>query len=371
MATLFCVAGLLSACGGSSHPAGVKGPSEIRAEPVSMTTANPFTASVGTDKGGVTPPAAAVSSQGGAPSYSGSLPGLYGGTRNYATCDADKLVSFLEQNQAKASAWAQALAIQPPGIRDYVSSLTPVLLRTDTRVTNHGYVNGVANPIQSVLEAGTAVLVDKYGEPVVKCYCGNPLTAPQLYSAPRYYGPTWSGFQPTSITVINQSTTIIKIFTLYDPATGKLFPRRAGPWRRGSDGPYQGSQPSTSSTPTTAPPTSTPAQPAPSQPARNPTAAFSPSSGTVLDSYSIGVTGFPPNATLDVSLTRPDGGVEHYTISTGSSGTGSFAFPHVSNPAPGTYSAVVSDSTGDSASASVNVAPAPGTAPGGSGTTTT
>jgi hypothetical protein len=72
---------------------------------------------------------------------------------------------------------------------------------------------------------------------------------------------------------------------------------------------------------------------------------------------------------LDVALTRPDGGVEHYGLTTDSSGAGSFAFPHVNNPASGNYSAVVTDGSGHSASASVDVAPAPGSS--GTGTTTT
>src|SRR2546422_263401 len=78
---------------------------------------------------------------------------------------------------------------------------------TDTRVTNQGVVGGRANPRQSMLEAGTAVFVNKYGEPAVKCYCGNPATPPVLYTSPTYTGPLWSGLSTTNITIINQSTT--------------------------------------------------------------------------------------------------------------------------------------------------------------------
>ena len=102
----------VAACGSSSSSstsktlAGVKGPSEVRASPVSTAGANPFTPSVGNDKAGLKPPARAASSTGGLATYVASLPGLYGGTRNYQTCDAHKLVTFLEQNPAKATAWA-------------------------------------------------------------------------------------------------------------------------------------------------------------------------------------------------------------------------------------------------------------------------
>src|SRR5947209_2238513 len=140
---LLLMALLLAACGSSSHKssaavaaAGVSGPSEVRAEAVSTSTNNPFTASTGTDKKGLKPPAAAAKT--GRPTFTGSLPGLYGGTRNYATCDAGKLISFLEQKHSKALAWSQSLGIREKDIRHYVSGLTAVLLRTDTRFVKHG-----------------------------------------------------------------------------------------------------------------------------------------------------------------------------------------------------------------------------------------
>src|SRR3954466_8521693 len=232
-ALLIAVSAAVGACGGgggssATTASGVKGASEITAEPVSSAGSNPFTAPAGKDMAGLKPPPKATSTTGPA-TYRGSLPGLYGGTRDYATCDAGKLITFLEQNPDKATAWADTLNIRVTRIRTYVHHLTPVLLRTDTRVTNHGYVNGRANPLQSVLQAGTAVFVNRYGEPVVKCYCGNPLTPPILYREPVYIGPRWNGFSTTHITIIKQSITIIDTFTLYDPDTGTTFKRKAGP----------------------------------------------------------------------------------------------------------------------------------------------
>jgi hypothetical protein len=212
----------------------------------------------------VTPPAAATSTGGNVAQYSGDLPGLYGGTRNVSSCDAEKMVVFLEQNPDKGRAWAGALGIPTTEIRTAVSALTPVVLRTDTWVTNHGYVDGVANEIPAVLEAGTAVLVDKYGYPVVKCYCGNPLTTPRVYTSPQYVGTRWPAFTPTSIIVIQKTTVVIDTFTLVDPKTGQPFARPAG--SNGSrDGDAPGTTPTTTTTtaptttPTTAPTTSPPA----------------------------------------------------------------------------------------------------------------
>ncbi len=371
-------AGLLGGCGGStssSQSTGVKGPSEVAAAPISTPGANPFTATVGKDTAGVMPPPAASSSSGGAASYTGSLPGLYGGTRNHTSCDADKLVNYLEHTPAKGAAWAATLGIQTSQIRDYVSGLTAVLLRTDTRVTNHGYVNGQANPIQSVLEAGTAVFVNKYGEPVVKCYCGNPLTPPVLYTTPTYTGPLWTSFNPTQITIINQSTTIINTFTLYDPATGKLFPRTPGV--HGQDGPYAGT--ATNTTPQPPPPTSTgpsstPTQPASPPPAKteNPSVSLSPNPVTQGGTVTLTATGFAAGTTLDITVDRPDGGVDHFSTSTGSDGTGTYTFTNAgANVQLGTYSVTVTNpSTGAHASSSIDVVAPPGSTPPTGSTTT-
>ena len=375
IAASLVVAVVVSACGGSSTPkatttaaAGIKGPSEVALQPVSKSTPNPFTEPVGKDKSGVKPPKRAVSTGGGAATYSGNLPGLYGGTRNYATCNASQLVTFLQQNPDKARAWATTLGVQVTQIQDYVSGLTPVILRTDTRVTNHGYVNGQADAIQAVLQAGTAVFVNNYGQPVVKCFCGNPLTAPIAATTPVYVGPPWTGFATTHITIIETSVTIIKRFTLYDPNTGMTFTRPAGTSGT-DDSPYRGTQTETTSS-TTAPapaplptqaPTSTTQQttqqttPAP---AEQPSASFSPNPGQQGDTFVLTATGFRPGASLAVTLTRPDGVVEHYTIDVGANGVGSFTFGNTAGVVTGTYNAVVTNpDTGASTGAAVTVNP--------------
>lgn len=52
------------------------------------------------------------------------------------------------------------LGIKSNDIPAYVARLTPVILRTDTFVTNHGFAQGRATVVPAVLQAGTAVLVD-------------------------------------------------------------------------------------------------------------------------------------------------------------------------------------------------------------------
>ncbi|HEX7537598.1 MAG TPA: DUF6777 domain-containing protein, partial [Dermatophilaceae bacterium] len=95
-------------------------------------------------------------------------------------------------------------------------------------VTNHGFTDGHVTSFPAVLQAGTAVLVDRYGSPVTKCFCGNPLTKPTASSRPTYTGARWPSFAPGGITIIQQTTVTIDSFTLVDPATGASFNRPSG-----------------------------------------------------------------------------------------------------------------------------------------------
>lgn len=163
---------------------------------------------------------------------SGGEPGLYGGTRDDARCDVAQLVSFLGANPDKAGAWVAALnadptlgwkggaALTPADIPAYVATLTPVVLVQDTRVTNHGFRDGRPTPRQSVLQAGTAVLVDARGVPRVKCPCGNPLippaTAPAGSRPPTFTGPTWPGFSPTKQGVVLPAPLEVTSFVLIE-----------------------------------------------------------------------------------------------------------------------------------------------------------
>jgi hypothetical protein len=365
LAAAALLAVLVAACGSSSHSvSGVKGGSEVQAQAINTSGTNPFTASVAKDHGGVKPPPAAASSSGGPATYVASTPGLYGGTRNISVCDVKQLVRFLRQNQAKAAAWAGVLGIQTSQISSYVDELTPVLLRTDTRVTNHGYVDGHATTLQSVLEAGTAVLVDQYGRPTVKCFCGNPLTPPALYSSPVYTGTMWASFSTSSITIIQRSTTIIKQFILYDPNTGQLYPQTPG--INGKPGPYQGGATTGQNTTPTANTQSTPS----SQP-ENPSVSLSPNPVTAGDTVSLSATGFAPNADLAIDVNRPDGGTDHFSTPSDSSGNASYTFPNAGGSTTGTFTVTVTNpNTGAHASTTIEVLPASGGSTGTDGTST-
>lgn len=160
---------------------------------------------------------------------SGSTPGLFGGTRDDASCNAQAQADFLLQNPNLAEGWVKALSKDNVTLPDgtplsldnfatYLRTLTPALLTADTRVTNHGYRNGDAYGFQAVLQKGTAVLVDQHGTPRARCSCGNPLAEPiPTKTTPKYTGNVWPGFDPNAVTVVQPSTDPIVIFVFVDP----------------------------------------------------------------------------------------------------------------------------------------------------------
>lgn len=159
---------------------------------------------------------------------SGAAPGLYGGTEILDTCDKEALIAFMLDNVDKAAAWSGVQDIDVEDIPDFVRSLTDVILQIDTRVTNHGFRNGTANAINSVLQAGTAVLADAFGIPRVRCFCGNPLQpAIELAAGVTVSGTTWPGFELGN-TVVVQAIEEVLSFVLEDILSELRFVKPVG-----------------------------------------------------------------------------------------------------------------------------------------------
>ncbi len=113
--------------------------------------------------------------------------GLYGGTEEN-TCDPERLISFLYANPDIGEAWAKVQAIEFSQIASYIRGLEVRVLAQPVNVLNHGYDSGSASAyeIDSVLDAGTAVLVDSNGDVRARCYCGNPIKPkPPQHRPPR------------------------------------------------------------------------------------------------------------------------------------------------------------------------------------------
>lgn len=262
-----------------------------------------------TDYSGVklpTPPA------GTAVNVAGSAPGLYGGTRLIDVCDREALVAFLTSDVAKGDAWASVHGITRAEIPDYVAGLTDVVLQVDTRVTNHGYRNGSPTAIDSVLQAGTAVLIDRYGVPRVRCYCGNPLleARPLATDRPSLTGTPWDGFDTNRAVIISPVDPVTELI-LDDVTSNQLLVRKPGD-RAALAQPTQGTGTSdqAATTTTTAVPTST-TRPVPQEITK---------AGSVTASSVFGGNEFPANLSVDGDTTTSwfsaGGGKASYTWAT-------------------------------------------------------
>lgn len=273
--------------------------------------------------------------------------GPFGGTGSDLVCDRELLIRSLRARPDRLREWARVLDLDPEigAVARYIRGLRSVTLTRDTRVTNHSFVDGRAVGFQAILQAGTAVLVDDRGVPVARCRCGNPLLKPIFVKTAECVGcpPDYRPPPPCEY---------VDFGRLYRDYDGDEFLRVYR--RRDFSGscylPYP--DPPKVKRRRRAPP--------PTTQATNPSASFSPSSGTAADTYTLSASGFRSNVSLTVRLTRPDGVGETYSLRTNSSGSGSYTFPRVADAVPGTYTAVVRDpGTGDSATATTRVSAAP------------
>jgi hypothetical protein len=170
---------------------------------------------MGEDKGGeALPPWAGGEHLGGAPA-------LYAVPSGGASCDRADLAFQLDADHAKAAAWVRPMGIGVQDIDAFVNSLTPVLLRADTAVTDYGYPNGSTQSYASILQAGTAVLINSYGEPTVKCVSGDPLGRPTSFNDSNLYtGDSWSGFQAGKVCTIAPAPTEVAAFVVVELPSG-------------------------------------------------------------------------------------------------------------------------------------------------------
>lgn len=172
---------------------------------------------------------------------SGSHAGLYGGVSQQNPCDAAALASTLAGHPERARAWATAAAVLAQQIPGYLNTLTPVSLTADTWVGAYRYTGQQAQLFQTVLQAGSAVLIDPAGVPRVHCASGDPLSPPPRASLADFVqdGHAWPGYNPRDVVAIAYTaagssftdpppTTPISEFTLINLADGNPLIRGAG-----------------------------------------------------------------------------------------------------------------------------------------------
>ncbi|MFJ6793058.1 DUF6777 domain-containing protein [Streptomyces sp. NPDC091268] len=222
-----------AACGAVGDDAQTKGPAaesqDLHLQPVASAGPDPFTTSSATGESAPVQPPTPNPTGRGIRTVNAATPGLYGGTHRLGSCDVEQQVRALTDDDDKARAFAEASNIEQGKLPDFLRALTPVVLRADTRVTNHGFISGRANSFQSVLQAGTAVLVDDHGMPRVRCACGNPLLAPRAAKgAPVQKGEAWSGYHPNQVVVIEPTIQVVDTLVIVNVADNTWIERKSG-----------------------------------------------------------------------------------------------------------------------------------------------
>ncbi|WND33581.1 DUF6777-containing protein [Streptomyces sp. BB1-1-1] len=216
-----------AATGGVLHlqPVATQGPDPFT-DSTAVSTATPPPAA--RTPGPVSAGAASVALDGLRP-LSGGTPGLYGGIQHVGSCDVTRQIGHLAAHPARKSAFAEVAGVSATALPAYLRGLTPVVLRSDTRVTNHGYRDGRAAGYQAVLQAGTAVLVDDRGVPRVRCACGNPLKAPVAAGdEPATRGTPWPGYRPSEVVVVTPAPRAVTDLTLVSTVDDTWIGRRLG-----------------------------------------------------------------------------------------------------------------------------------------------
>ncbi|MFF8955023.1 DUF6777 domain-containing protein [Streptomyces sp. NPDC014894] len=231
-----CLATLLAGCG-TDPVADSPAEEDILLEPVAAPGPDPYTASTVRALSAPAPrPPAPDAGTRGAPlraqtlrTLSGGTPGLYGGVEAVGNCDAGRQLDLVRESRDKARAFARGAGVSPAGLSGFLRGLTPVVLRTDTRVTAHGFRDGSDVSRQSVLQAGTAVLVDRRGTPRVRCAGGNPLNPPVAADGPVVHrGRPWAGYAPERIVVIEPAERVADRLVIVDVLDSSWIDRETG-----------------------------------------------------------------------------------------------------------------------------------------------
>lgn len=214
---------------GGAQPAAAGPTQDVLLQPFAAQGPDPFTESSARATARTSAPAQGPESDGAQiREVTGSTPGLYGGTRAEGSCDVERQVASLSAEADRTRAFAEAAGIRDTDLADWLRGLTPVVLRSDTRVTNHGYSEGRAKAFQSVLQTGTAVLVDQYGSPRVRCACGNPLRTPTAVQDGIHQGEPWDGFDPERVITVRPTTTVVTSLVIVNNADRSWIERATG-----------------------------------------------------------------------------------------------------------------------------------------------
>lgn len=120
-------------------------------------------------------------------------------------CDKERFVEELQARPDALREWSRVLGMAEDQVPAYVDTLQPIVLTSDTPVTNHGLRNGQAYARPSLLQKGTAVLVDPTFPGLIPL--PTTTTTPGLQTVPTTTTTTTA--QPTTTTTTADTTTTL------------------------------------------------------------------------------------------------------------------------------------------------------------------
>lgn len=162
-------------------------------------------------------------------------PGIYGTGGEADACEASDLANLFVDEAEHTRDFAEIIGVDPEEMSSYIMGLTSTYLARDTWVTNY-YLDdaGQLASYQSVMEAGTAVLVDSYGVPRVRCASGSPLQERNEDLAdPRSGEPTWEDYNGKDVVSVAPGDELDELDYI-DVNNGDLRKRPLGAGRTGA-----------------------------------------------------------------------------------------------------------------------------------------
>ncbi|MDH6246234.1 DUF6777 domain-containing protein [Mycobacterium sp. OTB74] len=165
----------------------------------------------------------------------GTRPGLYGATDRASSCNAAAVANYLDSHSDEARVWSRTFSIEPQQVPAYLNTLTPVVLNVDAWVTAHRYANTGSVPFQTVLQAGTPVMIDPVGVPRVHCKSGSPLKPPantNLAKLDDVRGMAWPNYAPEKVVAVAYSAggagSPVSEFSVLDLGSAEEIIRKVG-----------------------------------------------------------------------------------------------------------------------------------------------
>lgn len=156
----------------------------------------------------------------------GNEPGLYGGLKGQPQCDSRAIRDGVVASGFDAK-WSQLVGSRP---RTYLSDKTSAVLLHDTYLSRWVLSDGKTESQLAVLQAGTPIMVDSRGVPVVSCVNGSPLTP-----AATPFGPSpvddvarWDRYRKSRVTTVEPSPVALDKLELMDLQNGGEFVRPVG-----------------------------------------------------------------------------------------------------------------------------------------------